>query len=426
MDSRNGYTSEPTAKPLSRSDPDIEAMKIAASNYESAVARCQKLIGPKSSIAQPDVQLAAESIPAQTTSDGGNSVMVLPFEKLEERPKDAVAPDRVIVKTETHEVQTDPPVVEAVPCENGQSFDIRDSALGESLSETEVHKPAPVISQPVLIVRFSTTGPCRVKSIERQGPSPSLKQTPDPISNRIDVLDQSGQAFASPPAQTAKRRPRGRPPGSKNKDPSTKPRSYSESVSSPISGLGNQGSAISNNKSLRSLRISEAMKASWAKRRSNGTSGHRGGLPSEKTLLKNKHNANSLEQHIVASEGQNFDSHGRQLFKGQHAIRSASGPGLLISASRSSTSTGNRRPTSSHGTLDVSGEPTIQEKPQISSKIKYPSLSELSACCNGVAALMQIFRTLIFPVLIASRTFHHDVLPDETLLAICKQVSSRT
>ncbi|KAL8699719.1 MAG: hypothetical protein Q9201_005845 [Fulgogasparrea decipioides] len=426
MDSQNGSTPGPTAKPLNRSDPDIEAMKIAASNYESAVTRFQRLIGSKSSIAQPDVQLAAERIPAQMTSNGGNSVMVPPFEKIEERPKDAVGLDRAIVETETQEARPEPPVVEGVLCENGQSFEIRDSALGESLSETEMHKREPVISQPALIVKFSTTGPCRINSIERQGSSPSLKQTSDPIPNRIVILDQPGQAFTTPPAQTTKRRPRGRPHGSKNKNPSTKPRSYSESMSSPISGLGNQGGAISNNKSLKSLRISEAMKASWAKRRSNGTSGHRGGPPSEKTLLKNNHNANSLEQHIVASGGQNFDSHQRQLFKGQHAIRSASGSGLLKSAPRSSTSTGNRRPTSSHGTLNVSGQPNIQEKLQVSLPIKYPSLSELSACCNGVAALMQIFEKLIFPVLIASRTFHHDVLPDETLLAICKQVADET
>ncbi|KAL9584087.1 MAG: hypothetical protein Q9212_002334 [Teloschistes hypoglaucus] len=168
------------------------------------------------------------------------------------------------------------------------------------------------------------------------------------------------QAAVTPAAQVAIPRRKGRPPGAKNKKPPEKPAAH----------RGSQAPSMSERKS---------------------------------------HGDNP-----VSSNGAPLDIPQRQLFKGQHAMRSRPGfglpglPGPTQKYSASAVRTGG------------SGRRISQSKSQD------PSFRELASCCDGVPAMIKIFTGLVYPVLIALKNAHQNDLPDEALMVICMQLANKT
>lgn len=165
------------------------------------------------------------------------------------------------------------------------------------------------------------------------------------------------QAASTPVAQVAVRRRIGRPPGSKNKKPSEKPDAH----------RGSQAPFMS-------------------ERKNNGND-------------------------PVSSKAAPLNSPQRQLFKGQHAMRSRPGFGLpgLPGLTKKSSARAVRN--------DGFGRRITQSKSQDL------SFRELASCCDGVPALIKIFNGLVYPVLIALKNAHQNALPEKALMVICMQVS---
>ena len=318
------------------------------------------------------------------------------------------------VVTGSHEAPLGTSELEVMPCESGGSFETNDSALGESLSETEMRSQGAPSSPSALIVKFSTTNPGRINAVERRGSLSSHIRTPTANADPHCCLGSLKHDKKTPPSNEKKRR--GRPPGSKNKNPSTR------------LGVRN-GNAESQNQTPTRLyetgyeeygqvptkpapKLSEIMKAIWAKRRGNGTDGLRGGRPTEKTILK--------REKKKSADGQSYDNLQRQLFKGQHAIRSMSGPSLPKLSPKLVTDAAGVQQAVQRDTVHTrSIRPGIPAK--LASGASNPS--ELSTICQNDAAITRIFNTYIYPVLARSKARYTGSLPDKVLLSICKQVS---
>ncbi|KAL8936676.1 MAG: hypothetical protein Q9211_004064 [Gyalolechia sp. 1 TL-2023] len=164
------------------------------------------------------------------------------------------------------------------------------------------------------------------------------------------------------------------------------------------------------------------MKASWAKRRHDGTDGHHGGPPTEQTILKRSRILTMPDKDHSAKIGQPKDNPRRQLFKGQHAIRSASGPKLPVLAPKPNTY--NVQQTVPGGFVDTPTSPI--PAPVTSLNAGLPSKSVLPIICKDDPALTEIFKANIYPALMKSKIRYQGTLPDTTLLAICKQVANET
>ncbi|KAL8944913.1 MAG: hypothetical protein Q9216_000074 [Gyalolechia sp. 2 TL-2023] len=317
--------------------------------------------------------------------------------------------------------------LDTIQCGNGASFDTHDSALGESLSEADAQKQEPPVSLSSLIIKFSTTSPGRINAVERRRSIPYPEQARS-SSNQGHVLNSHQNVTCTPPAQSNKRR--GRPHGSKNKTPSSKCKSRDRNTGSQLhtstpSKVQTQHRFCEPMPKKTSLTLSEAMKASWAKRRSNGTDGHRGGPPTEKTILERNRIWNVLDKDHSTQIRQSYNDYNnpqRQLFKGQHAIRSTSGAELPKLAPTATPKLCNVQQTVPRECVNTPNVPASAQVTPPYAGLPIPGV--IPTLCKDDLALMDTFTVYIYPALMKSKIRHQGSLPDETLLALCKEVAN--
>ncbi|KAL8972030.1 MAG: hypothetical protein Q9183_000769 [Haloplaca sp. 2 TL-2023] len=397
------------------SDPDPEPLKETASRIESAYARFQRSVTLNSTSA-PLGSKTEENLDTQRKSCGGRS-----HERVSTPESGfAVSPSRrstsSLVEAPGHEpgVGTTPFGEEKLR-PHSKSIAVRDPSLREPLSEADKTFEGLAATPPSLLIRFNTAGSCRIIGIDRQGSHSSF----DKESGLVEVEDHRAlgrldRAVPTPSTPTEKRR--GRPPGSKNKSPSTLPGLQSRSISPSNPRERNVDPAMRDRDTLRKQRISEAMKASWAKRQSNGTSDHRGGAFRDKIQKKYPRAAEHRGQNGTVTQTIQ-DPTDRPLFKGQHAIRSASGPRLPnLTAQRGPSSRGGW---DTHGIHPSTKNATRKASP----KIEAASLSKVVAFCDRDPALVQIFESLLCPALVAAKNRHRGTFPERILVLLCKHAA---
>ncbi|KAL8773948.1 MAG: hypothetical protein Q9209_001378 [Squamulea sp. 1 TL-2023] len=265
---------------------------------------------------------------------------------------------------------------------NGHSFETIDSALGESLSEADVPKQKASIPSS--------------SSAQRQMVNCDWHR---------DKISVETQQMA--PVTTSKLgKQRGRPPDLENGVHFTisdhhdiSKRNQYELLPKPVVEKRIKKEETQNKKS-RSAITSEAMRASWARRRKNNL-GISQQAPLTGKSTKQKNHEDLAEQ--FRTNGMEANVHGpqRQLFKGQHAIRSGSGYRLPVTAFGRHSATGGSK---NHNTVD--------DPPLI---------------CKGDTCLIEVFRTCVLPTAVASIDHYRDTLLSlESLQAICKQVVKDT
>ncbi|KAL8762344.1 MAG: hypothetical protein Q9184_001651 [Pyrenodesmia sp. 2 TL-2023] len=285
------------------------------------------------------------------------------------------------------EAQPEMSAVDAVPCGSGAPFERHDSALGESLSEADIQKHGTPAPASALIVKFSTTSPGRINSVERRGSASTAVQTPPSGESHCKNPPCPQVSSVTPMLQGEKRRG-GRPRGSKNKTPSRR------------------GGSPKQAEITRNIR---------KQRRKIGTDSHRGEPLMEATITK--------EEQRYSSPGQGKGSFYRECFQDLPGDtgrrRSSSGARLPILASRP-----NRTVQSTMDRAVV--DPLRSQHTAQGSKVSPPSPNELPSLCNGDNALTDVFVRCIHPSLLNARDHYQGTLPDVTLLAISKQVANDT
>lgn len=397
-----GNSNGPVQGPPIRISCDFRAFNAARPNLLSAFAHFNRSRGQDSVFSEPARSITADPAPApvrRTEKD----IEATPYEaaSLHCSGKLAVKPE---------EAHQEPSTRDGVSQENGASAEINDSALGESLSEPDVQgTPAPPSA---LIVKFSTTSPGRINGIERQGPIPSNKQS------LCQSADQRRKSFNLPngpqtPLASAQKR-RGRPPGSKNKSPFK--RSEADWY---IAGRENHpappqflyGPREDAHPEESRPRQSGIMRAIWAKRHSNGTDGHWGGPPTDRTVLQRERKT-GLQGYAGTPCGRPNSNDPRQAGHQSHPTSAST---LPAQASRSANVM--------HHTV----EPGVFNHTNVQAQRAGPSFpSELPALCIKDVALRDVFCAYIYPSLVKARSRHQGTLPSETLDSLYKQVSLAT
>ncbi|KAL8853318.1 MAG: hypothetical protein Q9221_001794 [Calogaya cf. arnoldii] len=374
-----GAMEAPSATP----DADTTAMTLAGDKMESAVARKRLRSLPAQ---------GASTLTETTTHSKGLGIMNTTTES---NPGSAIGP----IPQQTFHSRTSEQSPKSAPVEmKGQSFETVDSALGDSLSEADVpqHKPSAT-------------------------PSPSaLRQTFNSDWQRNDTAIGPQQNTPVPLSKAGKRR--GRPPGSKNRerasvpDPQTGWNRY-QLLPKPSVSKDVKKHATPEQK-VRSTKISAAMRASWARRRNDGSIKSRHGPSTESSVSKKRSVKNPTNQDQTSYVEPDNQETQRKLFKGQHAIRSGSGHKLPGSAlKRHSAIEGRKDHTISRNAElvplpDTSGGPEVDDPPLI---------------CKGDSGLITVFRTCVYPTAVASVNRYRDtVLSTESLNDICKQVAKDT
>ena len=404
------------------SDPDPEPFKETASRIESAYARFQRSVTLNSTSA-PLGSKTKESLDVRQKHCGrGSHERISALEgSFTASPSRRSALSLVEARDPEPGLGTTPFGEETLR-PSRRSIASRDQGLGEPFSQAEKTSEGLASPPPSLLVKFNTAGPCRINSIDRRASNFSF----DKGSGLVEVEDHRApgrldRAVPTPSTPTEKRR--GRPPGSKNKSPSTRPGLQSRSTSPSNQRERDVDAAIRDKKSLRKQRISEGMKAYWAKRQSNGMSDHRGGAFRDKSQMKYARPAEQLGQSGTGT--QSFqDPTDRPLFKGQHAIRSASGPRLFNVTGRPSCNA--QKGPASGGGRDTHGihPSTKNATTKASPRIKATSLTKMVALCDRDPALVQIFESLLCPALVAAKNRHPGTFPERILVLLCKHVSS--
>ncbi len=117
------------------------------------------------------------------------------------------------------EAQAEISVAHTVPGGAAPSLERHDSALGESLSEADMQKQETPAPTSALIVKFSTTSPGRINSVERRGPASTPEVTPPSGGTHCQGPPQP-QVSSATSDTPRERRKGGRPRGAKNKNPS--------------------------------------------------------------------------------------------------------------------------------------------------------------------------------------------------------------
>ncbi|KAL8869877.1 MAG: hypothetical protein Q9174_003939 [Haloplaca sp. 1 TL-2023] len=113
----------------------------------------------------------------------------------------------------------------------------------------------------------------------------------------------------------------------------------------------------------------------------------------------------------------------RPLFKGQHAIRSASGPRAPNGSARPPSnaqkglSSGKRRDTNG---IHPSTKIAIAK---VSPRIEAMALSKIVAFCDKDPALVQIFESLLCPALVTAKDRHRGTFPEKILVLLCKHAA---
>lgn len=282
------------------------------------------------------------------------------------------------------EAQPEMSAVDAVPCGSGAPFERHDSALGESLSEADIQKHGTPAPGPALIVKFSTTSPGRINSVERRGPALTDVQTPTSGESHCKSSLQPQMSSVTPVLQGEKRRG-GRPRSSKNKHPSRR------------------GESPKRAEITRNIR---------EQHRNNGTHSHRGQPLMEMATAKEERRHSLLGQGNGPSYKEFFQASPRNTGR----RRSSSGTRLSTLAPRPT-------PTVQSTANHVIFGPLRSQSTAQGSKVRPPSPEELPSLCNGDNSLTDVFVRCIHPSLLTFRDHYQGTLPDETLLAISKQVS---
>ncbi|KAL9009796.1 MAG: hypothetical protein Q9173_005203 [Seirophora scorigena] len=273
MDSRMSESSGPAQAPVRVQYHDFEALKVDVLSIHDKILQNK---------GQSSVAAASAPYPA-------NDV------EISARPDSQAHHDNSIVLrsrkglTTSQEALSGGMIPNITPSGISASLETIDSALGEPFSDTDMQKHEPPILQPMLIVKFSTTNPGRINGTERRQAVQYPQQTPTATAGDDTFPSQPRHNAATPLNPSQKRR--GRPPGSKNKNLSRR-----SDIGNGISESQGQLSKAASTKRTRkehfvaerneSLTQSEIMRAVWAKRRRNGTDGHRGNPPTAKTIQK--------------------------------------------------------------------------------------------------------------------------------------------
>ncbi|KAL9040174.1 MAG: hypothetical protein Q9180_002078, partial [Flavoplaca navasiana] len=362
-------------------EADMAALALAGSNMESAVARLKQF---RSETAQGITSLVEPPILEHYAHETTNS---------EPTPGSGHGPTpQEIVHSRAWNEERKAGFTGTSP----QTIKIVDSALGKSLSEALV--------------------PQHKDSALRQT---NLACHPD------DAATGPRQNTAVTLSKPGKRR--GRPPGSKNRERPTIPSPQTVSnydqpplVPKPSISQKVKKDATPDQK-LRSANISEAMKASWARRRENGSASSRRGHLSEGAVLEKRSVENvSGQSHVDPTEA-TFQGTQRQLFKGQHAIRSGSGHKFLGPASRRSSATeGLRDYTTLPNAARIASN--VEDVTRLPDTSGGPELNDPPLICKGDPGLITVFMTCVYPTAVASIDRYRDtVLSSESLGLICKQ-----
>ncbi|KAL8952707.1 MAG: hypothetical protein Q9222_001406 [Ikaeria aurantiellina] len=257
----------------------------------------------------------------------------------------------------------------------------------------------PKIAPRALIVKFSTIPPGgSINSIERRGPSvPHIKSSPDMEPDSFITSVKPTASLSTPVRQTGKKR--GRPFGSRNRN------------------KDNWEATTMAEKKEFARKVSEGMRASWARRRQNITTP----VASTQAL-----NSKSASQHAAIHHAASQKEPERQLFKGQRAIRSTSGPKFHSSAARSVTNAACSQQSPADERLSFRFEANPEELAKLPYTPGGSSLDDPPGICKDDFGLITIFRVLVSPVLLAVLNRHRSVLPFEDLNAISKQVAEET
>ncbi|KAL8921147.1 MAG: hypothetical protein Q9208_005900 [Pyrenodesmia sp. 3 TL-2023] len=285
------------------------------------------------------------------------------------------------------EAQSEMAVVDAVPCGSGAPFERHDSALGESLSEADIQKnetPAPASA---LIVKFSTTSPGRINSVERRDPASSAVQTPPSGESNSKSPPQPQVSSVTPVFQGGKRRG-GRPRGSKNKN------------------LSRKGE---------SSKLAETTRNIREQRRQNRTDIHGGEHLTETTTTE--------EVQMYNLPGQGNGPSYKEFFQD---VPGSTGRRRSSSGTRPPTLAPRSTPTVQSTANHAVGGPLRSKSTAQGTKVSPPFANELPSLCRGDDDLTDVFIRCIYPSLLTSRDHYQGIVPNEILLAISKQVANDT
>ncbi|KAL8806989.1 MAG: hypothetical protein Q9182_000970 [Xanthomendoza sp. 2 TL-2023] len=381
-------------------DPDMAAMTVAGTNMESAVARFKRLqsVQEGSSAISPPLSNNNAEVSSEGPSSPGRINGTLPSQAT------------LVQASEVRFKQLLPPSVESAPSQHRRSFETVDSALGESLSDADVPKQkSPIQDQNVPAYPDQYDGAGEVQSqistampfatgTRRAGlsGSPTKEHLSFPNLQSGSNCDQSQPYLASELDMQMK-----------NMAPDSSNRSGKISEAMKASWA--------RDKEVRSAKISEAMKASWARRRK-----YRSGDPRHTSNGRALTGKRPDERFLGRGQSISKDSPSarprRQLFKGQHAIRTGSSIRLSVSISGQSSTTD----ATPHHTIskhlaqlpDTSGGPELDDPPPI---------------CKGDTELINIFRTCVQPAINTSIDRYRDGdLSSGFLWAIGKRVAKDT
>lgn len=345
---------------------------------ESAVARFKRL-----------KNLSANGASSSTPPSKNDTALSIESPSAPAASLEAMSQQTFLAQSAEVEPKQMPPVsVDTVPHGRGQSFLTNDSALGESLSEADTPK----------------------------GEAPLQDET-------INAQRGNSQVHTAGEVQSPTGKRRGRPLGSKNKERPT-PRSPQigprgdQYQSTPI----NETEIKNNATPDKTKKISEAMKASWARRRNESDDLRQRPFSGKTSSERRNHQDFSVEGNRIIREAP-LNAPRRQLFQGQHAIRSGSGAKLPEPASkRSSTTEAKPHKTTLHDA--ERHHPVPKQLAQPSDASRGPDLHDPPSICKGDVYLIAIYRTIVQPAIIAAMDrYRESVLPTYTLLAICKRVS---
>ncbi|KAL8861093.1 MAG: hypothetical protein Q9178_002606 [Gyalolechia marmorata] len=386
--------------PIETLDADMAAMTVAGSNMQSAVARLKRL---QSESAQGASSPMEPTVPSKNHVRINTVTQLTPGSSIEPLPQEDF-PARASQEEPEPILQASVGVVL-----NGHSFETVDLAFGESLPDADVPKQMAHRSSSAASAPCPTINPGR-----HHDDSASRPQQNTPVA-----LSSAGKR-------------RGRPPGSRNKNrPAiSSPQNNSdgnqyEFLPSPNGERKIKKDATPDQRS-RSANISEAMKLSWARRRNKDLGDSRQGPMSEKSVTKKRSDQDLSGQRQTNGTELSYQGPQRQLFKGQHAIRSGSGHKSRGSELRRHSAIGGSK---NHLALHyvVRAKPSAGELARLPDTSGGPEPDDPPLICKGDNGLIRIFRTCVHPTAVAAIDRYRDtVLSPELLNAICKQVAKET
>ena len=289
---------------------------------------------------------------------------------------------------------------------NGHSSKTVDLGFGESLPDADVPKQMAHRSS-------SASAHCPANNAGWHHDDSASR----PLQNTPVALSSAGKRRGRPPGSRNKKRPAIRSPQN-NSDGN-----QHEFLPSPTGEKKIKQDATPDQRS-RSANISEAMKVSWARRRNKDLGNSRQGPMSEKSVTKKRSDQDLSRQRQTNGMELSYQGPQRQLFKGQHAIRSGSGHKLPGSELRKPSAIGG---STKHPALHhvVRATPSADELARLPDTSGGPEADDPPLICKGDNGLIRIFRTCVHPTAVAAINRYRDtVLSPELLNAICKQVRS--